>query len=164
MARPLARRPAQSLLNGDVSQRLGNPQDEVLRAGAEADFWAPDTEAGADVIVCSPPPVASPGLFVHSIGQPGQRPDLPSVGVAAELEVDSGLLGLLEVVGLMVEKMISIPSKRATEPRKKRSTKKNTVRIKKKKKSRVRRGTRGRIFFAALRKDSAGKGSPWLRA
>ena len=59
----------------DVSQRPGNPQDEVLRAGAEADFGAPDAEAGTDVIVGSPPPVASPGLFVHSIGQPGQRPD-----------------------------------------------------------------------------------------
>ena len=58
-----------------AGSRLGNPQDEVLRAGAEADFGAPDAEAGADVIVGSPPPVASPGLFVHSIGQPGQRPD-----------------------------------------------------------------------------------------
>ena len=45
----------------------------------------------------------SPGLFKDGIRDPGYGPNLSSVRMAAELEVDTGLLGLLQMVGLVVE-------------------------------------------------------------
>ena len=78
-------------------------QDQVLGTGADADFWAPDAQAGTHVILRTPPPVMSPGLLVQGIRHPGKGPHLSPVGMPAELKVNTGRLGLFQMVGLMVQ-------------------------------------------------------------
>ena len=78
-------------------------QDEVFRAGADAYLGTPNAESGADVIAGVAALMMPPRLLVESICDPRDRPNLTTMGVAAELEVDGGLFGFLELVGLVVE-------------------------------------------------------------
>ena len=77
--------------------------DQIFGAGAEADFGAPEAQAGGDVVLGLAAGVAAPGFFVEGVGDPGRGPDLAVVGVAAELEVDAGLFGFFKMVRLVVE-------------------------------------------------------------
>ena len=43
------------------------------------------------------------GLFIQEVRHKTEGPYLTVMGVPAELEIDSGLLGLLQVIGLMVK-------------------------------------------------------------
>lgn len=47
--------------------------------------------------------MVAPGLFVHYVRDYGQGPELPPVGVSAELEIDAGLLGFFQVERLVVK-------------------------------------------------------------
>ena len=47
--------------------------------------------------------VVPPGFLKDGVGHPGEGPYLAAVGVAAELEVHAGILGLLKAVGLVVQ-------------------------------------------------------------
>ncbi len=78
-------------------------QDQIFGLGAEAEFWAPDAEAGGDVVCRGAFMVGAPRFFVHEVGQEGDGPDLAAVGMAAELEVDFGGFGLFEPIGLVVD-------------------------------------------------------------
>ena len=44
-----------------------------------------------------------PGLLIHGIRHPGKRPYLPAVSVAAELEVNPGILCILQMERLVVK-------------------------------------------------------------
>ena len=48
--------------------------------------------------------VAAPRTLIDMVGNPGDGPYLSAMGVTAELEVSTSLLGTVEVVGLVVEK------------------------------------------------------------
>ena len=78
-------------------------QDEVFRAGADAYLGTPNAESGADVIAGVAALMMPPRLLVESICDPRDRPNLTTMGVTAELEVDGGLLGFLQLIGLVVE-------------------------------------------------------------
>ena len=65
-------------------------QHKVLGACADADFRPSDAQARRDVVLRSPAGVAAPALFKNGVRDPGNRPDLSAVRVAAELEIDSG--------------------------------------------------------------------------
>ena len=81
------------------------PEHQILRAGADADFRAPDAQAGADVVASVATGVMAPGFLEHGIGDPGNRPELAAMGMSAELEIHSGLLGFLQMEGLMVQQI-----------------------------------------------------------
>ncbi len=77
--------------------------DDILRLGSDAEFSAPDAEAGGYVVAGLSALVAAPRTLVEGISDPRDGPYLSAVGMAAELEVDAGLLGVFEIVGLVVE-------------------------------------------------------------
>ena len=77
--------------------------NDVLGLGADAELAAPDAEAGGDVVVSVSALVAAPRALVDVVSNPGDGPYLATVGVTAELEVYAGLLGMVKMVGLMVE-------------------------------------------------------------
>ena len=79
-------------------------QDEVFRTGADTNLRTPDAESRADVIAGVAALMMPPRLLVESICDPRDRPNLTTMGVTAELEVDGGLLGFLQLIGLVVEK------------------------------------------------------------
>ena len=78
-------------------------EDDVFRTGADAELAAPDAEARGYVVVRPAAAVAAEGALVDVFRNPRNGPNLSVVGVTAELEVDALLLGLLQVVGLVVE-------------------------------------------------------------
>ena len=47
--------------------------------------------------------MVTPGFLIHGIGYPGYGPYLSAMGMAAELEIYAGLLGLLKMIWLMVK-------------------------------------------------------------
>ena len=47
--------------------------------------------------------MAAPRTFIDIIGDPGDGPNLSTMGVTTKLEVDASSLSTIEVVGLMVE-------------------------------------------------------------
>ena len=81
----------------------GNFQDNILRPGTDAEFAAPDTEAGGNVIPRRTPLMGAIGLLVHHIRDPVAGPDLPVMRVPAELEVDAASFGFFQMIGLMVQ-------------------------------------------------------------
>ena len=76
---------------------------DVFRTCADAIFPTPDTQSGTDVVACVAALMRTERTLIHRIGNPGDRPHLPVVGVAAELEVYASLFCQLQVVGLVVQ-------------------------------------------------------------
>ena len=76
---------------------------DVFGTGADAELAAPDAETAADVVAGMAAAVLAEGTLVDGIGNPRDGPYLAVVGMAAELEIDTGLFGLFKVVGLVVE-------------------------------------------------------------
>ena len=77
--------------------------NDIFGLGANAELAAPDAEAGGDVVAGLTTLVATPRAFVDTVGNPGDGPNLSPMGVPAQLEVDTSLLSILQVVGLVVK-------------------------------------------------------------
>ena len=78
-------------------------QNKVLGAGTNADLGSPDAQARTHIVAGASTLVMAPGLLIHGVGEPVAGPDLSTVCVAAELEVNARSLGLFQVVGLVVQ-------------------------------------------------------------
>lgn len=70
---------------------------------SNSEFSAPYPHPAGDVIMCLATLVLSPCLFVDGFCNPADGPDLSVMRVSAELEVDIGVFGLLQVIGLVVK-------------------------------------------------------------
>ena len=78
-------------------------QHHIFRTSADAELSAPNAHARTDVVLGIALAERTEGILVDGIGYPGDRPNLPVVGMTAELEVDAVLLSLFQVVRLVVE-------------------------------------------------------------
>lgn len=81
----------------------GNGGDDVFGLGADTELAAPDAQAGGYVELGVATLMAAPRTFIDIIGDPGDGPNLSTMGVTTKLEVDASSLSTIEVVGLMVE-------------------------------------------------------------
>ena len=87
--------------------------NNIFCAGTNAVLTAPDAQSAADVVVGGAPLVRTESTFVDVFGNPRDGPHLTMMGVAAELEVDLMTLGLIKMIGLMIERsadFISTPN------------------------------------------------------
>ena len=77
--------------------------DSIFRVGADAEFTAPDAHAGTHVVIgLAALPLAISAL-IHPLDDQAQWPNLATMGVTAQLQVNAVLLGFLQMVRLVVQ-------------------------------------------------------------
>ena len=86
-----------------ISVRIAYMQDEIFGSGTDPYLRSPNSEAGTYVVSGISAGVMPPRFLIHCISVPGKRPYLPSVGMAAELEIDTRAFRFLQVERLVVQ-------------------------------------------------------------
>ena len=75
----------------------------ILTLGTDTELTTPDAKARGYVELGVATLVTAPRAFVDTISDPGDGPNLATMGMSAELEIDTSSLNTIQVVGLMIE-------------------------------------------------------------